>query len=136
MPASLAISATASRSTTTPPGLANTSIKMALVLDVRAFRKFSGLVASTKWQVQPSQLKLKPNWVIEPPYKLLEARNSSPGFKREKKAKNCAACPDEAHTAARPFSKLAILSSNTDIVGFVRREYIKPKVCKLNRSAA
>ncbi len=42
-------------------------MKIALVFSVVARRKLSGSVGSTKWQVQPSFLKLRPNWVSEPP---------------------------------------------------------------------
>ena len=50
-----------------PPGLASPSQKMNLTLSVIARSMFSGSVMSTKWQVQPSFLKLMPNWVTEPP---------------------------------------------------------------------
>ena len=48
-------------STTTPPGLARFSMKIALHFGVSALRKFSGSVGSTKWQVQPSFLNERPN---------------------------------------------------------------------------
>ena len=67
MPAAWAIAATRSISTTTPPGLARFSMKIALHLGVNALRKFSGSLGSTKWQVQPSFLNDSPNWVSEPP---------------------------------------------------------------------
>ena len=60
-------SAIASRSSTMPPGLASPSQKTNLTLSVIAFSTFSGSVMSTKWQCQPSFLKLTPNWVTEPP---------------------------------------------------------------------
>src|SRR5271165_3181670 len=60
MPASWAIAATRSRSTTMPPGLARFSRKMAFVRGVSAFRKFSGSVGSTKWHFQPSFLERQP----------------------------------------------------------------------------
>ena len=63
MPTEWAISAIASISTTTPPGLARLSTKIALHLGVSARRKFSGSSGSTKWQCQPSFLKLRPNCV-------------------------------------------------------------------------
>jgi hypothetical protein len=66
-PAACAIPAIASRSVTTPPGLARLSTKIALHLGVSAVRKFSGSSGSTKMTFQPNFLKLRPNWVIEPP---------------------------------------------------------------------
>ena len=42
-------------------------MKIALHFGVSALRKFSGSVGSTKWQVQPSFLNDRPNWVSEPP---------------------------------------------------------------------
>ena len=48
-------------------GLARPSQKMNFTLSVIALRKFSGSAGSTKWHVQPSFLKLTPNWVIDPP---------------------------------------------------------------------
>ncbi len=89
---------------------------------VSARRKFSGSAGSTKWQVQPSFLNDRPNWVSEPPYRLREARNSSPGSSSVAKTRNCAAWPEAAATAARPPSRLATRSSSTDTVGLVRRE--------------
>ena len=38
-----------------------------LALRRQALRKFSGSLGSTKWQVQPSFLNDRPNWVSEPP---------------------------------------------------------------------
>ena len=68
MPASLAIAETASRSETTPPGLARLSRNRARVLSVIAARKFSGSSLSTKVVFQPkARLKLLPIWLMEPP---------------------------------------------------------------------
>jgi hypothetical protein len=55
MPTEWAISAIAARSTTTPPGFARLSTKIALHFGVSARRKFSGSSGSTKWQV-PAEL--------------------------------------------------------------------------------
>ncbi len=66
-PASCAIAAIAARSATTPVGLDRLSTKTALHFGVSARRKFSGSSGSTKIASQPNFLKLRPNWVIEPP---------------------------------------------------------------------
>jgi len=121
IPASWATAATASRSTTTPPGFARLSTKIAFVFGVSARRKCSGLLGSTSEPLQPMRGKLCVNWVIEPPYRFREAMNSSPGSSNVKKARNCAAWPDAAATAARPCSRLATLSSRTATVGLVMR---------------
>jgi hypothetical protein len=67
MPASRAAAATASRSTTTPPGLARFSTKIALVRGPMARRKFSGSPGSTSRHFQPRRAKLWENWVMDPP---------------------------------------------------------------------
>jgi hypothetical protein len=56
MPASFATLATASMSTTMPPGLARLSMKIALVRSVSAARKLSALSGSTKLACQPNFL--------------------------------------------------------------------------------
>ena len=62
------------------------------------------------------------NWLIEPPYSLLEAIKWSFLVKRAVNASCWAACPEEQATAAVLFSKLEILSSNTETVGLVSLE--------------
>ena len=61
------------------------------------------------------------NWVIEPPYRKLEATNSSPGPMSVKKASSWAAWPEAAATAALPPSRLATRSSRAVTVGLPRR---------------
>src|SRR5208283_5148904 len=112
IPAACATSAIACRSTTTPPGLARLSTKTALQRGVIARLKFAGSVGSTKWHVQPSRLNDSPNCVSDPPYRLREARNSSPG------------------------SSSATRSSSTATVGLDTRVYRWPNECRLNSDAA
>src|SRR3546814_5658822 len=79
-PASPAIRASAWMSVTTPPGLARDSAKIALHFGCRAaWRTVSNSSTSTKSQCQSNFLKVRPNWVIEPPYRRFEATNRSPG---------------------------------------------------------
>ena len=66
-PASRAIAAIGSMSTSMPPGLARTSMKIALVRALIAARKASGSAGSTKLTFQPKRRKECMNWVIEPP---------------------------------------------------------------------
>ena len=65
--ASRAISAIASMSQTTPPGLAIDSMKIALVLSDSAARNASGSSGSAHFTFQPKLLKAWLNWLIEPP---------------------------------------------------------------------
>jgi hypothetical protein len=66
-PARRAMPAIASTSTTTPPGLASDSMKMALVLGLRARSKLEMSSASAHTTFQPKFLKAWLNWLTEPP---------------------------------------------------------------------
>ena len=121
MPASLAISAMAAMSMTMPPGLARLSIWMALVFGVSAAFMAAGSVASAQLTFQPNFLKLSPNWLIEPPYNWLAAKNSSPDSNNVCMMTNCAAWPEATANAAVPPSNAATRSSSTAWVGFMIR---------------
>ena len=121
-PAPCAIAAIASRSQITPSGFDALSTKIALVRFLSAFLNCLGSVGSTKRTCQSNLGKVSPNWVIEPPYSLVEEMISSPGSIRLRKVTNCAAWPLATAHAAVPPSSAAMRSSSTDTVGLVMRE--------------
>ena len=84
----------------------------------------------------PSLRKFTSSCVCVPPYSVLAATISSPASQMFSIAIICAAIPLEVATAARPFSNAAMRSSKTATVGFDKREYTLPKVCRLNKLAA
>ncbi len=105
----------------TPPGLAIDSQKIALVRGVIAASKEAGSSLSAQATDQPKFLYEWLNWLIEPPYSLFEATNSSPGCIRACMVRNSAAWPEATARAAVPPSNAAMRSSSTAFVGLVIR---------------
>ena len=67
MPCAEAMAARASRSATTPEGLATTSVKSSLVRSVMAASKAFGWSAATKLVCTPRRRRVTSNWVTVPP---------------------------------------------------------------------
>ena len=122
MPLSCAMLATASMSSTSIFGLPSVSAKMHLVFGPMALRIASWLPMSTKLALMPILRNCTSNWLMVPPYRVLEATNSSPASISETSAMCCAAWPEAVATAPMPFSNAAMRSSNTATVGFMMRE--------------
>ena len=122
MPLSCAIFATVSMSSTSIFGLPSVSAKMHLVFGPIALRIASGSPMSTKRALMPILRNCTSNWLMVPPYSVLEETNSSPASMSETSAMCCAAWPEAVATAPMPFSSAAMRSSNTATVGFMMRE--------------
>ncbi|MNL45604.1 hypothetical protein D3C87_1682630 [compost metagenome] len=93
----------------------------ARVLGRMARAKFSGSAGSTNVVSMPRRLKPTPSCPTVPPYSVLAATMWSPVLRMASSAAICAAMPLAQARAARPFSRLAIRSSNTATVGLLMR---------------
>ena len=123
-------------SSTARLGLPSDSANTARVFGRIAAAKASGLVASTKLVSMPNFARLTASIVTEPPYSEPAATMWSPCCRIVISAIVSAAMPLADATAARPPSSAAQRSSSAATVGFDKREYTLPKVCRLNSDAA
>jgi hypothetical protein len=135
-PCACATSATASMSSSCRLGLPRLSANTARVFGFIAAAKASGEAVSTNVVVMPSFLRFTASMLTEPPYNAPAATMWSPCCSKVIKAIASDAMPLADASAARPPSSAATRSSSAATVGFDKREYTLPKVCRLNRLAA
>ena len=93
-----------------------------LVVLFERLRTWSRSSVSTKVQSHPNFCIVFPNCVMDPPYNLFELMMRSPGDISAKRARSCAEWPLLVQVVPRPFSRFAIRSSSTAVVGLERRE--------------
>ena len=110
-----------SRSTTTPPGLARLSTKIALQRGVSARRKFSGSAGSTKWQVQPSFLKRQPELGQRAAIEIARGEEFVARLQQGEERQELRGVARRGGHRRAPALQAATRSSSTDTVGLVSR---------------